>query len=397
MRLAKRVQNLKESPTLAVTAKAKTMKAKGWDIISFGAGEPDCDTPDNIKEEAIRSIEEGFTKYTKVGGIDELKDAIIEKFRRDNGLRYSMDEILVSCGGKHSFFNLCQALVEEGDEVIIPAPYWVSYPAIVRIAGGTPVIVPTNEDGGFRMTPEMFESHITPATKAVIINSPSNPTGAVYSVDELEAIAEVAVRMGVLVVSDEIYEKLCYDGTSHVSIASLSREMKGMSIVLNGVSKAYSMTGWRIGYAAGPKRLIKAMTDIQSQSTSNPTSISQKAAAEAIRGPQDSVLKMREGFKRRRKVVVDGLNSIDGVSCMEPAGAFYVFPNIAGFLSKRYNGTAVNNSVDFANFLLDEAEIAVVPGVAFGAEGHIRISYAVSMEDVEEGIKRMREAVDRLE
>lgn len=397
MRLARRVQNIKESPTLAITAKAKMMKTRGIDVISFGAGEPDFDTPKHIKHAAIRAIDEGFTKYTQVGGIDELKDAIIEKFRKDNELRYTREEILVSCGGKHSFFNLCQALFEEGDEVIIPSPYWVSYPVMVSMTGATPVIVSIYEDKGFKMTHEEFEKNITTATKALVINNPSNPTGAVYSAEELRAIADVAVRNNIPIISDEIYEKLCYDDSHFISIASISDDVKRQTVVLNGVSKAYSMTGWRIGYAAGSKELIKAMTNIQSQSTSNASSISQKAAVEALCGAQDTVVEMLREFDGRRRFMVDGLNSIDGISCIMPAGAFYVFPNISAFFKKTYKGKVIEGSIEFAEFLIDVAEVAVVPGEAFGADGYVRLSYATSMENIEKGIKRIAEAVKRLE
>ncbi|MEE9591735.1 MAG: pyridoxal phosphate-dependent aminotransferase [Thermodesulfobacteriota bacterium] len=397
MRLARRVQNIKESPTLAITAKAKMMKARGINIISFGAGEPDFDTPRHIKDAAIRAIDEGFTKYTQVGGIDELKDAIIEKFREDNDLQYTREEVLVSCGGKHSFFNLCQALFEEGNEVIIPSPYWVSYPVMVSMAGATPVIVPTREDKGFRMTHEEFDKSITPATKALVINSPSNPTGVVYSAEELMAIAEIAVKNNISIISDEIYEKLCYDDSHFISMASISDNVKRQTVVLNGVSKAYSMTGWRIGYAAGSKELIKAMTNIQSQSTSNPSSISQKAAVEALCGAQDTIVEMLREFDKRRRFMVDGLNSIEGITCIMPAGAFYVFPNISAFFKRSYKGKVIGGSIEFTDFLIDVAEVAVVPGGAFGAEGHVRLSYAMSMENIEEGIKRIAEAVRRLE
>lgn len=396
IKLAKRMQDVKESPTLAITAKAKAMKAKGWDVIDFGAGEPDFDTPLNIKEAAIKAIKAGFTKYTAVGGTDELKDAIINKFKRDNNLEYTREEILVSCGGKQSFFNLSLAFFEKGDEVIIPAPYWVSYPVMVAISGAKPVIINGREENGFKITPEEFSDAITGSTKAIVINSPSNPTGAAYTPEELKAIADIAVKRGVFIISDEIYEKLCYDNHPFVSIASFSEEVKRQTITLNGVSKTYSMTGWRIGYAAGPKELIKAMTNIQSQSTSNPTSISQKAAVEALNGAQDAVEEMRIEFDKRRKVIVSGLNAIKGVRCMLPPGSFYVFPNISKLLKKRFNGKAINSSADLAEFFLEEAEVAVVPGEAFGAEGHIRMAYATSMENITEGLKRIGEAAEKL-
>ena len=397
LKLAKRMQDVKESPTLAITAKAKAMKAKGWDVIDLGAGEPDFDTALNIKEAAIKAIKAGFTKYTAVGGIDELKDAVINKFKRDNGLDYTRDEILVSCGGKQSFFNLSLAFFEKGDEVIIPAPYWVSYPVMVAISGAKPVILPAHEENGFKITPDELEDTITPSTKAIVINSPSNPTGAAYMPEELKAIADVAIKKGVFIISDEIYEKLCYDNHPFVSVASFSEEIKRQTIVLNGVSKTYAMTGWRIGYAAGPKELIKAMTNIQSQSTSNPASISQKAAVEALNGPQEKVEEMRTEFDKRRKVIVNGLNAIKGIRCMLPPGSFYVFPNISRLLKKRFGGKMIKTSGDIAEFLLDEAEVAVVPGEAFGCDGHIRLSYATSMENIKEGLKRIEEAVKKLE
>ena len=397
LKLAKRMQDVKESPTLAITAKAKAMKAKGWDVIDFGAGEPDFDTPDNIKEAAIKAIKSGFTKYTAVGGTDELKDGIINKFKRDNGLDYTRDEILVSCGGKQSFFNLSLAFLEKGDEVIIPAPYWVSYPVMVAISGAKPVILPAREENGFKITPDELEDAITPSTKAVVINSPSNPTGAAYMPEELKAIADVAIKKGVFIISDEIYEKLCYDNHPFISVASFSEEIKRQTIVLNGVSKTYAMTGWRIGYAAGPKELIKAMTNIQSQSTSNPTSISQKAAVEAMNGPQEKVEEMRTEFDKRRKVIVNGLNAIKGIRCMLPPGSFYLFPNISRLLKKRFDEKVIKTSGDIAEFLLDEAEVAVVPGEAFGCDGHIRLSYATSMENIKEGLKRIEDAVKKLE
>jgi aspartate aminotransferase len=397
LKLAKRMQDVKESPTLAITAKAKAMKAKGWDVIDLGAGEPDFDTALNIKDAAIKAIKAGFTKYTTVGGIDELKDAVINKFKRDNGLDYARDEILVSCGGKQSFFNLSLAFFEKGDEVIIPAPYWVSYPVMVAISGAKPVILPAREDNAFKITPDELEDAITPSTKAVVINSPSNPTGAAYLPEELKAIADAAIKKGVFIISDEIYEKLCYDNHPFVSVASFSEEIKRQTIVLNGVSKTYAMTGWRIGYAAGPKELIKAMTNIQSQSTSNPTSISQKAAVEALNGPQKKVEEMRTEFDKRRMVIVNGLNAIKGIRCMLPPGSFYVFPNISRLLNKRFDGKMIKTSGDLAEFLLDAAEVAVVPGEAFGCDGHIRLSYATSMENIKEGLKRIEDAVKKLE
>jgi aspartate aminotransferase len=389
LKLSSRLDSLEESVTLAITAKAKALKAEGRDIVGLGAGEPDFDTPLNIKEAAIEAIRTGQTKYTAVGGIVELKDAIIEKFKSDNGLGFDRSEIIVSCGGKHSIYNLFQALLNVGDEVVIPGPYWVSYPAIVTISGGTPVVVATTEATGFKMTPEAFSAAITPRTKAVIINSPSNPTGAAYSRAELEAIAEVALKNNLTIVTDDIYEKLIYDDFEFTSIASVSKEVCASSVVLNGVSKAYSMTGWRIGYAAGPKELIGAMTKIQSQSTSNPASISQWAAVEALTGPQDSIAMMCKEFVKRRDVMVAGLNAIEGVTCPVPHGAFYCFPNVSGL----YARNNVEGSVELAAYLLDSAGVAVVPGSAFGDDSALRLSYATSLDMVEEALARIVKAV----
>lgn len=395
--LAGRLSGLEESVTLAITAKARALKAEGRDIISFGAGEPDFDTPENIKEAAIKAIRDGKTKYTPVGGINELKDAIISKFEHDNFLSYKRDEVIVSCGGKHSIFNLFQSILDPGDEVVIPAPYWVSYPVIVALAGGVPVEVRTTEAQGFKMSVEAFRSHITAKTKAVIINSPSNPTGAAYTAAELAAIAAVALENNILIISDEIYEKIAYDGFKVSSIASTSEEVKKNTVVLNGVSKTYSMTGWRIGYAAGPAPIIKAMTSIQSQSTSNPTSISQWAAVEAISGPQDALAGMVAQFSKRRDAMVAGLSAIEGVSCFKPQGAFYVFADIAETLGKRHGDRTIKGSADAANYLLDEAGVAVVPGEPFGDDSHIRLSYALSLENVVEGVKRIEKSFGLLE
>lgn len=391
IKVSDRVADLQESVTLAITAKAKAMKAEGKDVIGFAAGEPDFDTPDNIKAAAIRAIEGGATKYTPVGGTDDLKEVIIDKFRVDNKLEYSKPEILVSCGGKHSFYNLCQALLNSGDEVVIPAPYWVSYPPMVELAGGTPVIVSTDESTNFKITPGALRSAITTRTRAVVLNSPSNPTGSVYSAEELELIGEVVKEAGILVITDEIYEKLVYDGKVATSIASLPA-MKDHSVVLNGVSKTYSMTGWRIGYAAGPEALIKAMTKIQSQSTSNPTSISQAAAVEAIGGPQDIIEVMGKEFSKRRNMLVEGLNAIDGISCLLPEGAFYVFPNVSGLYGRTFKGKKIEGSLDVAAYLIEEAGVAVVPGVAFGADSNVRISYAIAEESIVDGLGRIARA-----
>lgn len=390
--IAERAKKVKPSPTLAVDSKAKELKAKGFDVVNFGVGEPDFDTPEHIKEAAIKAIRDGFTKYTPVGGIDELKEAIIEKLERDNGLKYGKENILVSCGAKHSLYNIAQALFGPGDEVIIPSPYWVSYPDQVLINDAQPVIVETKEENDFMVEPDALKEKITPRTKAIIINSPSNPTGFIYTKKALEEIAEIALKNNIYIISDEIYEKLIYDGEKHISIASISEEVKERTIVVNGLSKSHAMTGWRIGYAAGPVEIIKTMTKIQSQSTSNPTSIAQKAAVAALKGPQDCVEKMRQEFEKRRDYLVKELNKIAGVSCRMPKGAFYVFPNVNKVLGK--NG--INSSMDLSIYLLEKAFVALVPGSAFGAEGYIRISYATSMENLAKGIERIRKSLEEL-
>ena len=394
--LSNRAKSLKPSPTLAINAKAKSMQAQGIHVISFGAGEPDFDTPDNIKEAAKKAIDEGFTKYTPVGGIDDLKDAIIKKFQRDNQLTYKRSEIIVSCGGKHSFYNLAQAIFDQGDEVIIPAPYWVSYPPMVALAGGSPVIVETTEQNEFKITPDQFKKAVTSKTKALILNSPSNPTGSAYTKKELEKIAEVAISKNIFVISDEIYEKIVYDGFKFVSIASLSEEIKKRTIIVHGVAKTYAMTGWRIGYTAGSEEIISAMNNIQSQSTSNPTSIAQKASVEALIGPQNEVDKMVSAFAQRRNYIVERLNKIPGVSCYKPMGAFYVFPNFSSYYGKSYEGKKIENSTALADYFLDAAKVAVVPGVEFGADPFVRLSYATSMEDIREGVNRIEEALRSL-
>ncbi len=394
--LSNRAKSLKPSPTLAINAKAKSMQAQGIHVISFGAGEPDFDTPQNIKQAAKKAIDDGFTKYTPVGGVDDLKDAIIKKFQRDSGLSYKRSEIIVSCGGKHSFYNLAQAIFDQGDEVIVPAPYWVSYPPMVALANATPVIVETTEKNDFKITPEELKKAITPKTKALIINSPSNPTGSAYTKKELEKIAEIALSKNFFVISDEIYEKIIYDGFDFTSIASLSEEMKKRTIIVHGVAKTYAMTGWRIGYTAGSEEIISAMNNIQSQSTSNPTSISQKASVEALIGPQNEVEKMVSAFAQRRNYIVDRLNKIPGVSCYKPVGSFYVFPNFSSYYGKSFQGKKIENSTHLADFFLEVAKVAVVPGVEFGADPFERLSYATSMEDIKEGLNRIEEALKKL-
>jgi len=394
--LSHRANKIKPSPTLAIDAQAKAMKARGIDIVNFGVGEPDFDTPANVKEAAIKAIRDGFTKYTAVGGIDSLKGAIREKFRTDNSLDYTHEEIIVSCGAKHSLYNIAQALFSPGDEVLIPCPYWVSYPDQVLLNDAIPVFLDTDEADCFRVKPEVLESRITRKTKAIILNSPSNPTGLTYGRRDMEGIAEVLLKHDLYVISDEIYEKLTYDGFEHVSIASLDSGIKAKAIVVNGLSKSYAMTGWRIGYAAGPKDIIKAMTNIQSQSTSNPTSISQKAAVEALTGPQDSVRIMLGEFNKRRKFLVNELNSLPGVNCITPTGAFYAFPNTSQIYGKSDGDRIITSSSDLALYLLEKANVALVHGEAFGNDNYIRISYATSINEIQEGVDRIRKALTTL-
>jgi len=397
VKLAARVAKIKPSETLAITAKVNALRAQGRDVIGFGAGEPDFDTPDNIKKAAIQAIEADFTKYTPVNGTDELRDAIAAKLKRDNSLEYKRSQIVVSCGAKHSLYNLAQALFDEGDEVIIPAPYWVSYPDIVALSGGEPVIVDTQEENGFKMSPRQLSSAITKRTRAVIINSPSNPTGAVYTPQELKALAAVLVDKDILVITDDIYEKIFYADFPFANIASVEEKMKEKTIVINGVSKTYAMTGWRIGYAACSEEIAGAMSKIQSQSTSNPTSIAQKAALEAIRGDQSAMPQMVVEFRKRRDFIVEALNNIEGIDCFAPGGAFYVFPKVSGLYGRMFKGKKITDSAEFIGYLLDEANVAAVPGAAFGSDEHIRLSYATSLQNIEEGLKRIKNAVGRLD
>ena len=396
MKLSARAKKLQPSATLAITAKEKALKSQGVDVIGFGAGEPDFDSPENVKEEAVKAIKAGFTKYTAVGGIDELKEAIINRMKKDYGLEYQKSEIIVSNGAKHTLYNLTQALFEEGDEVIIPSPYWVSYPEQITLAGATPVILETKEEEGFKIDPAELGKLITPRTRALILNYPSNPTGATYNEVELRQIVDVAMEAGLIIISDEIYDKIIYDGVKHTPVATLGEDVKKATILVNRVSKTYSMTGWRIGYAAGDKEVINAMGKLQGQSTSNPTSISQWAALEAYRGPHDIIEERTREFEKRKNYIVERLNSIPGIKCFSPQGAFYAFPNISGFFGKRYNGKAINSSMDFTEFLLDEAKVAVVPGDSFGSDNHVRISFATSMENIIKGMDRIEEAVKKL-
>ena len=397
MKFSHRIQTVKTSLTLEITTLANELKAKGEDVIGFGAGEPDFDTPDNVKQAAIRAIQENDTRYTPVGGTNELKDAVIQKLKQDNGLNYQRNQIVVSCGAKHSFFNLAQVLWEKGDEVLVPAPYWLSYPEMILLAGGTPIIVQTSEQTGFKVTPEQIDGAVTPHTRAIIINSPSNPTGSAYSRKELEGIAECALKHKLLIISDEIYEKIVFDGFEQISIASLGKEVQENCVVINGMSKCYAMTGWRIGYLAAEPEIVTQVLKLQSQSTSNPTSIAQAASIEALTGPQDNVVRMVEEFANRRNILMDLLTEIEGVSCYRPVGSFYTFPDFSVFYGKSYHGETIKGSVEFARFLLQEAKVALVPGIAFGADNNVRLSFATSQEVIRQGMGRIAKAVASLQ
>lgn len=400
--LSERALATAPSPTLAITAKAAALKAEGKDVLGFGAGEPDFDTPSHIKDAAVAALAAGQTKYTPSSGTVALKDAIIAKLQRDNGLTYGRSEIIVSCGAKHSIYNVMQAMINPGDEVVIPAPYWVSYPEQVKLAGGSPVILTTTEATGFLTTAADIEAALTPRTKMVIINSPSNPTGAVYSPQTLRDISDLCVSRGVYLLSDEIYEKILYSGQQFVSPASFSPDAKALTITINGFSKAYAMTGWRLGYAAAPLDIVAAMSKIQDQSTSNPTSFAQAAAVEALNGPQDAVETMRQAFEERRNYIVAALNDIPGVRCLQPGGAFYVFPNVSALYGKHWtppgdDSRMIGGSDDFAEYLLTQVGVAAVPGSGFGADANIRLSYATSLETIQKGVARIAQAVHALQ
>ncbi len=396
--LSARARNVAPSPTLAITAKANQLKADGLDVVAFGAGEPDFDTPQHIKDAAVDALAKGLTKYTPSAGIPALKKAIADKFERDSGLTYAPNQIIVSCGGKHSLYNIFQAVCEAGDEVIIPAPYWVSYPEQVRLADATPVIIEATDAAGFAPTVEQIEAAITPRTKLFVLNSPSNPTGAMWPRATIERLAELAVERDFYVVADEIYEKIVYDGNIPISIAALNPEIARRTITVNGVSKTYSMTGWRIGYAAAlATPVIAAMGRIQDAVTSNPTSIAQYAAVAALNGPQEFLTEWVAEFDRRRHVITDGLNRVPGITCRKPEGAFYVFPNISALLGKTMpDGKILADSDAFADYLLSAVQVAVVPGSGFGAGDYVRLSYATSMAAIEKGLTRIAEAVSRL-
>ncbi len=389
MELAKRVKTLTPSSTLAITAKAKELRQAGHDVIGLGAGEPDFNTPTHIIEAATKAMNEGFTKYTPSGGTVELKEAIKNKMKKDQNLDYSHEEIIVTIGAKHALYTLFQVLLNPGEEVIVPAPYWVSYPEQVKLAEGTPIFVGALEENDFKLTPAQLEESITDKTKAVIINSPSNPTGVMYTKDELEALGEICLKHNILIVSDEIYEKLTYSETPHISIAEISQKLKEQTIIINGVSKSHSMTGWRIGYAIGKKEIIKAMTNLASHSTPNPTSMAQVAAEVAYNSPQDEVVVMKEAFKERLMKLYQWITNIPGITCVKPKGAFYLFPNVSEAV--KLNG--FDNVDDWVTALLEEEKVALVPGSGFGAPDNVRLSYAISLEQLEEAAVRIERFV----
>jgi len=388
--ISNNLNKIKPSPTIAVTQKARELKAAGKDVIGLGAGEPDFDTPDNIKEAAIKAIRDGDTKYTAVDGTPALKKAIVDKFKRENNLDYDLDQITVGAGGKHVIYNAMMATLNEGDEVIVPAPYWVSYPDMVLLAGGTPIILECDEKQGFKLSASELDKAITPKTKWIILNSPSNPTGACYSESDIKELSKVLIKHPhVYILSDDIYEHVIYEGFKFFTVAQI-KELKNRVLTMNGVSKAYSMTGWRIGYAAGPKEIIKAIAKIQSQSTTNPSSISQAAAVEALNGQQDFIKERAKSFQERRDFVVKALNQINGIECLNPDGAFYVFPSCKGLIGKKDpNGNVLNNDSDFVKSLLENSGVAVVQGSAFGLEGFFRISYATSMENLIKALEKI--------
>lgn len=394
--LASRVTQIAPSPTLAVNAKAKALKAAGEDILNFSVGEPDFDTPPHVCEAGKKAIDDGHTRYTAVPGIPELREAVVNRFKEDHGWEYSAEQIQVCCGGKHGLYNIFQAVINPGDEVLIPAPYWVSYPPMVQLAGGTPVIVPLAEDDDFDLNPDVLAKYATDKTKAIMINSPSNPTGSLFSATALEAIGKMALEKGWLVITDDIYETITYLDDKLPHILDVDPKLKDQTIILNGVSKSFAMTGWRIGYCAGPEHVIKAMNKIQSQSTSNPCAPAQYAALAALTGPQDFPATMQKAFVPRRDFFVQDLGSIEGVTCVNPKGAFYVFPNFSAYYGKSFKGNVINDSVAMADYFLDEAKVASVPGIAFGADDFIRFSFATSMEVIQQGMQRIKEALAQL-
>lgn len=391
MTISNRVKSINPSQTLAITAQALKMKREGKKVISFAAGEPDFDTPKNIREEAISAINQGFTRYTASSGIIELKEAVVEKLKKDNKVEYKPSEIIISNGAKQCLFNAILTLCNPGDEVLLPIPCWVSYTEQIKFAQAVSIFINTRQEEAFKLSAAQVEEKITSRTKLLILNSPNNPTGAVYEQEEIKRIAQLLLKYNIYCICDEIYEKLVYDNAKHLSIASLSDEIKEKIITINGVSKSYAMTGWRIGYAAGPEDIIKGMSKIQGHSTSNPNSIAQKASVEALNGKQNAIEEMRKAFDERRKYMVKRLNEIEGISCLNPAGAFYAFPNVSKILDRgiEYNGKKISNSFGLSNFILKEAEVALIPGSAFEAEGYLRLSYAASLEDIKEGLNRI--------
>ncbi|NLL69580.1 MAG: pyridoxal phosphate-dependent aminotransferase [Epulopiscium sp.] len=396
MYISKKGSQIKPSSTLAITAKSKQMKAEGMDVIGFGAGEPDFDTPSHVKEAAIKAIKEGFTKYTPVSGTLELRKAICSQLVQEHGLVYECNQIVVSNGAKHSLTNAFMAILNPGDEVIIPAPFWLSYPEMVALADGVPKIVYTQKENQYKITSEQLNANITSRTKALIINSPSNPTGMIYTKEELKALVDIAISHDLYIISDEIYEKLVYDGAEHISVASLGPEAYEKTILINGVSKSYAMTGWRIGYAAAHPEIAKVMSNIQSHGASNPNSIAQKAALAAITGPQDCVEQMRQAFEERRDYMINRIKQIPGISAFKPQGAFYVLVDVEELIGVSYEGERINGAADFARLLLEKAQVAVVPCQDFGCPNHIRLSYAISLENIKKGIDRIESFINKL-
>ncbi|MDU5720712.1 pyridoxal phosphate-dependent aminotransferase [Clostridium butyricum] len=396
MNLSKKAGNISPSITLSITAKANELKAQGVDVVSFGAGEPDFNTPQNIINAAIKAMQDGKTKYTPAGGILELKKTICKKFKEDNGLDYTTDQITISTGAKQCLANVFMAILNPGDEILIPIPYWVSYPELVKLADGVPVFVETLKENNYKYTIEDLEKAVSDKTKAILINSPNNPTGTIYNREELIEIAEFAKKHDLLIISDEIYEKLIYDGEKHISIASLSEDAFERTVVINGVSKTYAMTGWRLGYMAASKEITKLMTSIQSHMTSNVNTISQYAAIEALNGPIEDLNTMVKEFERRRNFMVDRLSKIDGVSIIKPSGAFYIMVNISSYFNTTFKGEEIKNSLDFSRVLLDEEKVAVIPGAGFGLDEYIRLSYATSMDIIETGIDRIAMFINKI-
>ncbi len=392
LNISKKAESISPSPTLSLDAKFKQMKKQGIPVVGFGAGEPDFETPDRIKEAAIKAIHNGMTRYTPASGTLELKNAICDKFKRDLGVEYTTENIVVSNGGKHSLTNVFMCICQPGDEVIIPAPYWVSYPEMVKMADGTPVFIDTTEETEFKFTPQQLENAITDKTRALVLNSPSNPTGMIYTREEIEKITEIAVKNHIYIIFDEIYEKLIYEG-EHVNPSTLSEEAKEHTVIVNGLAKAYAMTGWRIGYTASNKKLAKAMSNLQSHATSNPNSIAQAAAVEALLGDQSEIGEMCKHYVARRDYMVDRINSIEGISCLKPNGAFYIFMNVSALLGKEHYGKVINSAQELCDDMLERALVALVPSEGFGIDGYARLSYATSMEEITEGLNRIEKYI----